>query len=161
MIYMLAAMGSDRTIDKNGSLPWHLQSDIDRYRSIVKGKTVIMGMGDYLSYHDRPLNGARQIVLTSSEDKLKGNAVAASSFEQAMEIAGDEDVYIEGGAGVFASTIKYADVIYLTEIDHAYQGDRFFPEIDPKIWKLTSSEKGYDPNFEYDFYFNKYERRAE
>jgi len=160
MVYLIACIGKNRAMGLKGKIPWKLPADISFFRSKVEGHTDIMGLNTFNAYQVTQPPGNKWIVITPAPAELPAGPIGASSMEQALELAkNDGDVYVIGGGQIFRLALPYADVIYLTEIDHEYEADTFFPELDPKEWELAESRKGNDETFEYPFLFNTYKRK--
>ncbi|GGY02988.1 dihydrofolate reductase [Paludibacterium paludis] len=137
---LVAAMARGRVIGVNNTLPWHLPEDLKHFKATTLGKPVIMGRKTYDSI-GRPLPGRRNIVVTRQAEWRRDGVEAAPSLEAALALAGDADeVCLIGGAELYRQAIGLADRLALTLIDAGFDGDAFFPEIDPCLWQETSRE---------------------
>lgn len=169
-IIIIAAMAENRTIGKDGALPWSLREDMIHFRELTLGHPCVMGRKTWESLPKKPLPGRLNIVISS-----RGPAVLAGDRERGRERpAGPEGgrepgrpdppggpegvlmvpslgeairrcgncrkVFICGGASVYREALAAAGAIELTVIHKAYEGDAFFPEIDPRRWRKVSSE---------------------
>ncbi len=157
MISLIYATSENHVIGKDNKIPWHIPTDLAYYKKMTLGHPIIMGSRT----HDgigRPLPGRQNIVLSSDPNYKAAGVQVAHSLEQALDIAESDDVFVIGGAQVFASALPVASRIYETRVHATMDGDTFF---DPDLshWLLESSEphKANDRD-QYDFTFNVYER---
>ena len=140
-ISLLLAMSENRVIGRDGGLPWHLSADLKRFKKLTLGHVVIMGRKTFESI-GRPLPRRRSIVLSRDPAYAPEGAEAAASLDEALARAADEDeVFVVGGAGVFAEALPRADRLYLTRVHAEVEGDVVFPELDLGAWTLLSEER--------------------
>jgi dihydrofolate reductase len=140
IVSIIAALDDRRGIGYKGRLPWHLSTDLKRFKSLTMGHHIIMGRKTYLSI-GKPLPGRTNIVLTKNEDYHSENVVVAHSIEDALEIArrnGETEVFIIGGGEIFRQALPLADRLYLTHVHTDSVSDTFFPKVD-RIWKISDS----------------------
>ena len=159
ILSLICAMDKNRLIGNNNELPWHLPADLALFKKTTLGKPIIMGRKTFDSI-GRTLPGRQNIVITSNPDWSATDCDVASSIEQALGIvAGSNEVMLIGGASLYEQTLKLADVLYLTLIDHEFSGDTWFPEIDSEIWEMASESLfPADEKNLYPFSFVKYIR---
>lgn len=145
IISLIAAVAENNVIGKDNTLPWHLPTDMKYFRDTTMGHCVIMGRKNYdsipLKY--RPLDGRTNIVVTRQKDFIAEDCVVVNSMERALEVAREEnetEVFIIGGADIYKQTIDIAEKVYYTKIHHTFEGDAFFPVIDPTKWKLVDKK---------------------
>ncbi len=127
LIYARAANG---VIGKDGAMPWHLPEDLAHFKRLTQGHPVIMGRKtwDSLPPRFRPLPGRSNIVITRQADWQAAGAQAASSLPAALTLCGQADeVWVMGGAQIYAQAEPLADRIEVTEIARAFDGDTFAP----------------------------------
>jgi dihydrofolate reductase len=133
-------MDSNRVIGKNNSLPWHLPADLAYFKQTTMGKPIIMGRKTFDSI-GKALPGRKNIVLTRDSNFEAPDCEIATDIDQAMsKVDGSLEVMLIGGASLYEQTIHSADIIYLTLIHHEFNGDTWFPEINPINWKLESRD---------------------
>jgi len=138
LLSLITAMDSNRVIGKNNSLPWHLPADLAYFKQTTMGKPVIMGRKTFDSI-GKALPGRKNIVLTRDNNFEAPDCEIATDIDQAMsKVDGSLEVMLIGGASLYEQTIHSADIIYLTLIHHEFNGDTWFPEINPKYWELES-----------------------
>lgn len=141
-ISIIAAVSKNNVIGFKGKLPWHLSDDLKNFKRLTTGHVVIMGRKSFESI-GKPLPDRVNIVLTRNENYHQDGVLTASGFQDALDIAEkmqDDQVFVIGGEFVFNKALKYADKMYLTEIDTEIDGDAFFPEWDKNEWKEVSRE---------------------
>jgi dihydrofolate reductase len=127
---IIAAIGKNRVIGKNGKLPWHISADLKRFKRLTTGHTVLMGRRTFESL-GRPLPGRRNVVLSS---RPASGAETFTSIPGALEALATEDtVYIIGGAQLYAAFLDRADELNLTLVDREVDGDAYFPEYEHLI----------------------------
>lgn len=139
-IALVVAVSRNGVIGRNGGLPWHVSSDLKRFKAITMGKPVIMGRRTWESLPRRPLAGRVNIVVTRQETYDAPGALVAASLKDALAQAGGEEICIIGGGALFREALPMADRLYLTEIDLDVPGDTFFPAIDAAAWIEVSRE---------------------
>ena len=122
-IYARAANG---TIGKDGTMPWHIPTDLKRFKRLTSGHALVMGRKTFESFPD-PLPGRRHIVLTRDEDWSAAGAEIAHSRAEALQMVAGENLAIIGGAEIYALFEKDAERIELTQIDADYEGDTTMP----------------------------------
>jgi dihydrofolate reductase len=138
-------MAKNRVIGANGRLPWHLSSDLKRFKALTMGHHIIMGRKTFESI-GRLLPGRTTIVITRNPDWKFEGAVAADSLQRALDHAsGDSEIFVIGGQEVFREALNLADRILLTEIDRDFAGDTHFPQVDSREWTEVSREPILDP----------------
>lgn len=161
MISLIWAMDINRVIGRNNRLPWRLPADLAYFKRLTTGHTVVMGRKTYESI-GRPLPNRHNVIVTRNPAFKADGCTIVHSLEEAWRAAGEDEVFVIGGAGLFAHALPAADKLYLTQIHHAFEGDVFFPEIPYDEWRLVSREPGVkDDRNPYDYEFLVYERVKE
>ena len=121
---IIAAIGNNRVIGKNGKLPWHISDDLKRFKRLTTGHTVLMGRKTFDSI-GKPLSNRRNVVISS---KPIANIESYVSIDEAMHaLADQETVFVIGGARIYSQLLERADELYLTLVDTEVEGDAFFP----------------------------------
>ena len=142
-IVMVAAVSKNGVIGRDGGLPWHISSDLKRFKQITMGKPVIMGRKTWESLPKRPLPGRHNIVITRQNGYRAEGATVVASTETALQVArqdGADEIAVIGGGEIFAMLLPQADRIYLTEADLEIAGDTLFPVLDFSQWRETGRE---------------------
>ncbi len=138
MISIIAAMSQNRVIGHRGLLPWHLPEDLKRFRTLTLNNTIIMGRKTYDSI-GMPLPHRRNIVI-SRQPTLKIDGADVVSSLEAAPLLDRPNAFIIGGSEIYRQAMPTADRIYLTLIHRSFEGDTYFPEIDPHLFKEISRE---------------------
>ena len=141
-LHLIYARASNGVIGKNNALPWHLPEDLAHFKRTTLGCPVIMGRKTWESLPPkfRPLPGRTNIVLSRDGEWSPEGALHASSVQAAVALCPpDSDVWVIGGAQVYAQALPFATTVVVTEIARAYEGDAFAPELGPE-WVETQRE---------------------
>ncbi|MEH3046598.1 dihydrofolate reductase [Sphingomonas adhaesiva] len=128
MIVFVLARADNGVIGVDGRLPWHLPTDLRRFKALTMGKPMVMGRKTFESF-PAPLPGRRHIVLTRDPHWQAVGAEVAHTPAEALALAGEGEVAVIGGAEVFALFLDRADRIELTEVHLAPEGDAIVPAI--------------------------------
>lgn len=142
MISLVYAQSRNGIIGRDGGLPWHISSDLKRFKELTTGKPVIMGRKTWDSLPRKPLPGRRNIVITRQKGFTAEGAVVTQTVEQALRAAGDvPEICVIGGADVYRQFMPLAQRIYLTEVDLEVDGDAKAPVLEARHWKSVSEEQ--------------------
>ena len=135
---IIVAMAKNRVIGVDGSLPWHLSSDLKNFKQITMGKPIVMGRKTYESI-GRPLPGRENIILTRDKAYQQPGCNVLHDVNSLLEHCKDqEEVMITGGSEIYQLLFDRTTRIYLTEVDVNVDGDTFFPDYNPVCWQETS-----------------------
>jgi dihydrofolate reductase len=162
---IVVAFAKNLAIGKDNKLLWRQKADMQYFKKLTQGKTVLMGKNTYLSLPKsfRPLPNRLNIVISSGEPvEIAENLVWYTSLDLALEDLKkkDEEIMIIGGAQIYKQAIEKVDTIYATEIDAILDADTFFPEINPENFEKISSEShSKDAENEYDYAFVVYQKK--
>ena len=163
IISLLIAMDEKRGIGKAGKLPWHLSSDLRRFRELTMGHHLIVGRKTFESI-GKPLPGRHTIVVTCNTNFKPDGCFVARSVEEAIALArerGETEAFVIGGAGIYARALDATDRIYLTEVHAEVDADTFFPEFDRSAWIETQQiYHSADEKNQYSFMFKVLERAS-
>lgn len=130
----IAALSQNRIIGRGGQLPWYIPEDMQHFKSMTLGYSVIMGRKTYESL-GKPLQGRLNIVLSQTLPlKMKGIQVARD-INEALRISQGISAFIIGGEEIFNQTLHLCNRIFLTEVQMECEGDTYFPELDMTVWK--------------------------
>ena len=165
-IVLVAAIGENSVIGREGQLPWRLKSDLQHFRKVTLNRPVIMGRKTHESI-GKVLSGRTNIVLTRDFSLVAPGAVIATSLDAALAFArtdaakrGVDEIMVIGGNDIFAATMPMADRLEITHVHTAPDGDVYFPPIDPEVWEEVSREDHYaGPDDDADFSLATYTRR--
>ena len=140
-IALVVAVARNGVIGRHGGLPWHISSDLKRFKEITMGKPVIMGRKTWESLPKKPLPGRLNIVITRRQGFVAEGATVVASPEAALAAAvGVEEIAVIGGGEIYDTFLILADRIYLTEVDLYVEGDTRFPAINPRHWQEVARE---------------------
>ena len=145
-MHLIFARAANGVIGKDGGLPWHLPEDMAHFKRLTSGHPVIMGRKtwDSLPPKFRPLPGRSNIVITRQPDWTAEGARVTGSMEEAIRLAGHPDqteqVWVMGGAQIYALAEPLADRIEVTEIAQDFEGDAYAPLLGTQ-WVETAREK--------------------
>ena len=135
MIALIVAYARNRAIGLNGKMPWNIPGELKRFRSLTTGNAVIMGRRTFESIGCKPLPGRTNIVISANPAFTAEGCLTARSLQEAIEMAGEKDIYISGGAVVYAQALALCQKLYITEIDAEFDADTFFPEFDESAYE--------------------------
>ena len=158
---VIVAVDKNWAIGKDNRMMWSIPADMKFFRETTKGNIVIMGRKTLESFpQGQPLKNRVTIVITRKKDyKVKG-AVIVHSVEEAVKEAKkyEGELFVIGGESIYRAMLAYCDTAYVTKIDHAFDADTYFPNLDEdKEWQMiTISEE--QTCFDLEYYFTVYER---
>lgn len=159
---LIVAVDKNWAIGLSNKLLVSIPADMKFFRETTSGKVVAMGRKTLESFPGgQPLKNRNNIVLTKDQNYKVKDAVVVGTLEEMIEELKkypSEDIYVIGGESVYRQLLPYCDTAYVTKIDHVYEADTFFPNLDEmKDWKMTgvTEEQTY---FDLEYVFAKYER---
>lgn len=162
IISIIVAMAANGVIGRANTLPWDMPSDLKHFRGITTGHPVIMGSKTHESI-GKALPGRTNIVLSEQADYRAEGCIVVHSIEEALALVKDaaDEVFFIGGANVFRQVMPLTDRLYVTLIHHEFEGDVFFPEIDPMVWlEVNREDHRADESNPYAFSFLVFECRV-
>ena len=136
---LIFARARNGVIGKDNTLPWHLPEDLAHFKQTTLGQPVVMGRKTWESLPPkfRPLPGRTNIVVTRQTNWLAEGAVVAHSIEEAVQqCPTDSQIWVIGGAEVYAQAMPLASRAVVTEIDADFEGNAFAPTFDAS-WQET------------------------
>ena len=126
-ITLIAAVARNGVIGLEGGMPWHLAEELAQFKSTTMGHALVMGRRTFESI-GRVLPGRRTIVVTRDPSWQHAGVETAHSFAEAVALAGPADeVFVAGGAQVYAEALPFAHRMLITEVDAEPEGDTWFP----------------------------------
>ena len=146
-VTIVVAVGNGGVIGRDGDLPWRIREDLQHFKRITMGHTIIMGRRTWDSI-GRPLPGRRSVVITRNPHFEAPGADVVHSLDAAIALArsaGDSAPCIIGGASIYAEALPFTDCIEWTEVDRSVDGDTFIPAWDRSGWTETAREPGKTP----------------
>ena len=142
-IGLIWAQARNRVIGKNGVMPWHLPEDLAHFKRVTLNHPVIMGRKtwDSIPPKFRPRPGRTNIVVTRQADWHEKGAQCSSSLREALQqCENSNQVWVIGGAQIYAQALPLADELVVTEIDADFDGDAHAPAIGPD-WREVARER--------------------
>ena len=139
IIALIAAVSENGVIGRDGKIPWHLPADLKLFKRLTMGHHLIVGRKTFESI-GKPLPGRKMIVLSRQPGYTVEGCLTASSLPHALEIAskaGEDEVFIAGGATVYAQALPLADRFYFSQVCVKPRGDTNFPEFNLEDWTVT------------------------
>lgn len=160
---IIVAADSNWAIGNKNELLIRIPNDMKHFREETTGKVVVLGRKTLETFpQGMPLKNRTNIILSRDKNYQVKDALVVHSVEELLEELkkyASEDVYIIGGESVYRQMLPYCNVAHVTKIDHAYQADTYFPNLDrDEEWEITadSEEQTY---FDIAYQFIKYERK--
>jgi dihydrofolate reductase len=140
LIGLIWAQADGGVIGLDGGIPWHLPEDLAHFKQLTTGSTVLMGRLTWESIPDRfrPLPGRRNLVLSHNADWIAEGAERVGSLDEARALA-ETDLWVIGGAQVYAAALPIADRVVVTYVDGAFPGDAFAPALVPG-WRAVLAD---------------------
>ncbi len=160
LLSLIVAVAKGNVIGGDNKLLWHLPADLKHFKNVTMDHTIIMGRKTFESI-GKPLPGRKNIVVTRQDDYQANGCTVVNNLQEAINSCEkEEEAFIIGGAEIFRQSIPAADKIYLTRIDHAFDGDVFFPNLNFSEWKLVKYVKYHaDEKNKYEYSFAEYQRQ--
>ena len=121
---IIAAIGKNRVIGKDGKIPWHISEDLKRFKRLTTGHTVLMGRKTWESL-GKALPHRRNVVISSRG--IPGMEYYGSVEEALTALKDQERVFVIGGARIYAELLEKADELFLTYVEQDVEGDAYFP----------------------------------
>ncbi len=140
MIALIAACAKNLVIGNKGCIPWKIKGEQKRFRELTAGNVVIMGRRSFEEI-GRPLPDRTTIVVSGTRSFNGENCMTAKSLAEAIELAGNRDIYISGGARLYEEALPLVEKMYITEIDCEIEGDTYFPAFDQELFLKEIDER--------------------
>ena len=160
---LIVAVDENWAIGNKGDLLVRIPADHKMFRQETTGKVVVLGRKTLDTFpNGQPLKNRTNIVLSKNPDYQVKDAIVVHSVPELLEELKkykSEDIYIIGGTSVYEQMLPYCDVAHVTKIDHAYDADSYFPDLDADGgWEITADS---DEQYYFDLtdHFLKYERK--
>ena len=147
----IAAMSLNRVIGAGNKIPWHLPEDFQWFKKMTTGHVIVMGRKTFESI-GKPLPNRDTVVLSRSDFQHPG-VKTARSLEELPALAAEREVFICGGAEVYAQALPLCSDLYLTLVKRHVEGDTFFPPFEDRFELAEEIQDG--PEFKILHYRNK------
>lgn len=142
IISIVAAVDERGGIGKENRLPWHLSDDLKHFRRLTRRHHVLMGRKTYESAEGK-MPGRTLLVLSRNANFQPEGVRPVATLEEGIEAAraaGETELFVIGGAQVFAAALPLAQRLYLTRVHADANADVFFPAFDMAEWKLVHQQ---------------------
>jgi dihydrofolate reductase len=143
MVSIIVAKSKNNIIGDKGKIPWHIPNDLKRFKELTTNNVVIMGRKTYesLPKEYKPLPHRMNIIISKDKNYKATNCLVFDNLKKAIRKSGtNKEIFIIGGGEIYKEGFKYADKIYLTEVDGEFEGDTYFPNIG-RSWKEVNREE--------------------
>src|SRR5476651_2385608 len=137
----IAAMGENRVIGHKGKLPWHLPDEFMWFKDMTMGHTLLMGRKTYGDV-GKPLPGRKTIVLSRQGGTFEG-AETLTDWRKLDPKRIQGDLFVAGGAEIFAQMLPYCSDLYLTVVQQKPEGDTFFPPFEDGFELMGTLREGH------------------
>lgn len=157
-IVIIVAMARNGVIGKGNTLPWHLPGDLKRFRLLTLGHTVVMGRKTFESLPNGPLPGRKNVVLSRGIADMPEGVKVVHSVDDVLEMSTSDKLFIIGGGEIYRQLLPFACRLEITQLDHDFEGDTYFPEIKADHWQLIAEEPFEDEERGLKGWFRSFER---
>jgi len=140
-VSIIASRSINGVIGSNGAIPWSIPRDIARAKALTAGKTVIMGRKTWDSLPLKPLTDRLNIVLTKNYFSKIKDAEISHDLDRIIKNVHADEIFIIGGAEIYAQAMPYANKMYITEVLTFSDGDTYFPSFDHNEWVEVSRQE--------------------
>lgn len=159
---IIAAVDKNWAIGKNNKMMWSIPADMRFFREKTTEHVVVMGRKTLESFpNGLPLKQRTNIVLTANRSYHVKDALIVHTIEELLEQLKEYDsqeIFVIGGESIYRQLLPYCGTAYITKIDHAYDADTYFPNLDQiPEWTMTEVSEE-QTSFDLEFVFTKYER---
>lgn len=133
MIALIAAYAKNRVIGNQGKMVWHIKGEQQRFKELTTGNVIIVGRRTF-EETGTPLPNRFTIVVSKTRNFTAPNCQTVTCLEDALQLAGERNVFISGGQRLYEQGLAFADIMYLTEIEKEFIGDTYFPSFDEGLF---------------------------
>ena len=157
-ITIIAAVAGNRVIGNTDGLPWSCKEDLKWFKENTLGKAVILGRKTYETLSG-PLSERTNIVITRDEQyKADPGVLILPSVDTAISLCklNPDETFIIGGASVYEQAMSSVDRLLITHIEQDFDGNAFFPHIDPNVWEKKLIRQGEESNEDFTYGFYEY-----
>ena len=155
---IIVAITENYVIGRGGDMPWHLPADLQHFKNITSGNTVVMGRKTWESI-GQPLPNRMNVVVTRQKNYVAGDATVIHDLHELTNLATTGTVFIIGGGELYRLAMQHATKLHITRIRTKKEGDTFFPEFNSEEWTCDSTEtKNADEKNMHDLSFETWSR---
>jgi dihydrofolate reductase len=150
MIRLIAAIDSRRGIATDAGIPWKLQGDTAYFHDKTAKGVILMGRATYNEFA-APLHERENFVLTANSGPLRTGFRTVGSLDELAADHPGEDIWVIGGAAVYAETIAEAQELLLTQVVGDFHCTKFFPAYEAHFRLAAQSDDRQDGGITYRF----------
>lgn len=162
---IIVAVDENWAIGNKNKLLVHIPNDMKQFREMTTGNVVVLGRKTLETFpNGQPLKNRTNIILSRNESYKAEGALTVHSVEELLaelKKYDSEEIYIIGGDSVYKQLLPYCDTAHITKIDHAYEADSYFPNLDEDPQWEQTAESDEQVYFDLTYHFVKYERKKE
>lgn len=160
---IVVAVDNNWAIGNKNQLLVSIPNDHKNFRRLTIGKVVVLGRKTLETFpQGQPLSGRTNIILSRDENYKAGDAIIVHSVDELLEKVkayNTDDVYIIGGDSIYKQFLPYCDEAIVTRVDHEYEADAYFPNLDEdSAWKIVD-ESDDETYFDLDYKFVTYKKK--
>lgn len=166
MLSMIVAADLKNVIGNKNQLPWHLPADLQHFKQITEGHTIIMGRKTFESFPKGPLPNRKHLVLTRDKNWTYNHPDVLPIYDKNLIITNnmvtdDKEHFVIGGSEIFKLFMPYTRSIHLTKIMGEFEGDTYLPPLEGE-WEMSSFKRHWkDEKNSHDMIFYTYERKED
>jgi len=164
-VSLIVAVAENGVIGKDNNLIWQLPKDMKFFKETTLGHHVIMGRKNFESIPHKysPLPNRTNVIITRQNNYFAKDCIVVNSIQSALQVAmqnGDEEPFIIGGGEIYKAALEenLVDKIYLTKVYFSFDGDTFFPELDPEWKEISRTDCRADEKHAHDYSFLTFEK---
>ncbi len=158
---LIVAVDKNWAIGKDNKIMWSIPADLKYFRETTLGNIIIMGKNTLESFpQGKPLKDRVNIVITRDRDYQVEGAIVVHNIDEALVEIGKHkgEAYVVGGESIYRAMLPLCDEALVTKINHAYDADSYFPNLDEdREWIMTKISEE-QTCFDLEYYFTVYER---
>ena len=140
LISIIVAMDKNNLIGEKNNIPWHIPSELKRFRSLTMGKPIVMGRKTHESI-GKILDGRDNIVLTSNQNYFKDGVIVYNDLMKVFQdFSNHEEIFVIGGSEIYQLAMPFTEKLYITYVQGSFSGDTWFPKLDLDDWEKVSCE---------------------
>lgn len=138
MIRSIAALDDCLGLATDNGIPWDIPADVEHFRTSVVSSDVLMGYATYVEF-ERPLPGGTNFVLARPGSALRDDFAAVDDLPQFFAVARTGDIWVIGGAQLYALTLPFVEELTLTRVEGDFRCTKFFPPFESSFAMATDA----------------------
>ena len=140
LISIIVAMDKNNLIGEKNNIPWHIPSELKRFRSLTMGKPIVMGRKTHESI-GKILDGRDNIVLTSNHNYFKDGVIVYNDLMKVFQdFSNHEEIFVIGGSEIYQLAMPFTEKLYITYVEGSFSGDTWLPKLDLGGWEQVYCE---------------------